>query len=678
MATTPVLCSALLIPLLISFVPSTALADSARPANESRQVTPENYIRAETDRMFAGINQRAGGINKLWKVRRPAALDQQPVIRMNRDTLYIGAIVDTEGGASFTLPKMPDDRYASVMVVDNDHYTSQVIYEPGTHEIAQDTKYVLVAARFQIKNPQDETEIQLLNQLQDQFTITAKSADPLPAFSWDSTSLQKLHNRYESEFQQLGQYAADWMGARGKVNEKTRHLAAAGAWGLLPEKDAIYINYAEHHDHKVCHKATYRQPENNAFWSITVYNAKGYMESDNNIVNSSTAVLNDDGSFTVYYGSEKACGQVDNRLDTGPDWNFLMRVYRPGQSVLDRSYTLPKAEPVPSASGEEFAHPNDFGVNTTAYRVSESNVYIQKHLKKAPVNTFAHQRNIVRVDTQQVIRENQDTLYSSAVVDVSKGATITVPDYDAYSIIQVIDMQNYSIGTIYPGESLTINKNDLSYGNYVYLNARTQPTSDDAAGLDAAHRQQDALQIEANSANPYATPDIVIPDDKLLEIRTALIKDVAQGKIKNYTTLMGTRDFVDPQGHLYATAYGWGGLPIEDAGYIVIPVKAEPGVCSQLALDPPPLNYAKGGFWSVTTYNTQGWLARDKAAISNREAKVGTDGNITLRFNCSGAENNLDTVEPFAALLRLYVPESAEQLAEYLSQARQQYVITQD
>jgi hypothetical protein len=212
----------------------------------------------------------------------------------------------------------------------------------------------------------------------------------------------------------------------------------------------------------------------------------------------------------------------------------------------------------------------------------------------------------------------------------------------------------------------------------VYLNARTQPTSDDAAGLDAAHRQQDALQIEANSANPYATPDIVIPDDKLLEIRTALIKDVAQGKIKNYTTLMGTRDFVDPQGHLYATAYGWGGLPIEDAGYIVIPVKAEPGVCSQLALDPPPLNYAKGGFWSVTTYNTQGWLARDKAAISNREAKVGTDGNITLRFNCSGAENNLDTVEPFAALLRLYVPESAEQLAEYLSQARQQYVITQD
>jgi hypothetical protein len=87
-------------------------------------------------------------------------------------------------------------------------------------------------------------------------------------------------------------------------------------------------------------------PENEAFWSITVYGSDGFMKSDNNIVNSSTARFNPDGTFTVYFGSEARCGDVPNRLDVSEGWNFLMRVYRPGASVLDGSYTLPAAVPV--------------------------------------------------------------------------------------------------------------------------------------------------------------------------------------------------------------------------------------------------------------------------------------------------------------------------------------------
>jgi hypothetical protein len=37
---------------------------------------------------------------------------------------------------------------------------------------------------------------------------------------------------------------------------------------------------------------------------------------------------------------------VPNWLDTTEGWNFLMRVYRPGRSVLDGAYTLPAATPV--------------------------------------------------------------------------------------------------------------------------------------------------------------------------------------------------------------------------------------------------------------------------------------------------------------------------------------------
>jgi hypothetical protein len=53
--------------------------------------------------------------------------------------------------------------------------------------------------------------------------------------------------------------------------------------------------------------------------------------------------MNADGTFTVHFGSKEACGDVPNRLDVSEGWNFLMRVYRPGQSVLNGSYKLPDA-----------------------------------------------------------------------------------------------------------------------------------------------------------------------------------------------------------------------------------------------------------------------------------------------------------------------------------------------
>lgn len=308
---------------------------------ETREVTPKTYCRAETDRTFYNASQMAGGVNRMFNFRNAVPLDRQTVVRMNKDTLYSVALVDTSKGATITVPEVPAGRYFSVLLIDNDHYCPGVIYTSGTHELPQDTKYLGIAIRIQLLQPDDPADIALVNQLQDQFVIQANSADPFPEPEWDQASLAALTDQYNKEFAKFDLYPDGWMGKRGDVDEATRHLACAGAWGLFPNKDAVYINYTGDLPTDKCHTATYRVPENNAFWSITVYGADGYMKSVNNILNASNTKMNDDGTFTVHFGSAEACGDVPNRLDTPEGWNFLMRVYRPGHSVLNGSYKLP-------------------------------------------------------------------------------------------------------------------------------------------------------------------------------------------------------------------------------------------------------------------------------------------------------------------------------------------------
>ena len=167
----------------------------------------------------------------------------------------------------------------------------------------------------------------------------------MPPSRWDQASLKALTQEYEKQSKQYASWKG-MMGPRGTVDEKTRHIAAAAAWGLNPDKDATYLNYGGQHDPGKCYSATYKVPENNAFWSITLYGEDGYMKSENNILNSSNAKLNGDGTFTAYFGSKELCGDVANRLDVTTGWNFLMRIYRPGPSVLDGSYVLPPVRPV--------------------------------------------------------------------------------------------------------------------------------------------------------------------------------------------------------------------------------------------------------------------------------------------------------------------------------------------
>ncbi|MDG3583934.1 DUF1254 domain-containing protein [Galbibacter pacificus] len=318
-----------------------------------------------------------------------------------------------------------------------------------------------------------------------------------------------------------------------------------------------------------------------------------------------------------------------------------------------------------SEKEEKPTEPDNIIVTTKNFVEAETDHYFSDLMKEVPVNTFNHHREYSDIKTQVVIRENQDCLYSHAVVDCSEGATLINPEWDKYSVIQVFDENQYTFAVLYPGDSLHITSDMLTKGNYVWLNTRTEVRPENEAGYTDAHKHQDAYIIKAKSNKPYTPKGF----DKasLDRVRDSLLY---QGpKVRSWKAF-GTPDVVSQEDYTIAAAGGWAGLPKEHAIYWpkIMPEgeAKKSSVCSKITLPKPPLQYDKGGFMSVTVYDMRGWIATENYALRDRNAEKDTDGSITFYFNCPDQKNNLDTVDNWTMVIRLYVPDTPEQVIDYV------------
>jgi len=83
------------------------------------------------------------------------------------------------------------------------------------------------------------------------------------------------------------------------------------------------------------------------FWSVTVYDAKGYLDANklnSYSVNSVTAKKGTDGSVTVQFGG--CDGLVPNCLPIMRGWNYTARLYRPRPEVVSGRWKFPQAQAV--------------------------------------------------------------------------------------------------------------------------------------------------------------------------------------------------------------------------------------------------------------------------------------------------------------------------------------------
>ena len=323
--------------------PTTATDDGPNLAalhaddmGEKIPVTLENYEVAESDLAFYNVTKLVG-MNTFFHFPTGAFdLDNQTVVRMNRDTYYSAAVIDTTQGASITIPET-NGRYLSVMVVQNDHYIDEVFLAPGTHEITRETEFAMVAMRIRANqsDPDDDAAIASLR-AGVKLDVGGNGSHTRP--NYDMEQLVALRDELTVEGTKLGTLMG-MQGAHGTI-EPTMHLyGTAIGWGLLPDAQAQYLSSPKFNNDG-CYMASYSAPpfKDPGFFSITIYDADGWIYSEDGILNEYNMSLNEDGSFDAHFGD---CGNVDNHLPTVEGWNYILRIYEPKLEELE-NFRLPE------------------------------------------------------------------------------------------------------------------------------------------------------------------------------------------------------------------------------------------------------------------------------------------------------------------------------------------------
>lgn len=314
---------------------------------QSKRVTLDDFVRAETDNYIRSI--AAEGLGRLAHTRSAVPVDDQGVVRMNRDTLYSHAVCDLDAGpVTLTLPD-PGARYQALQVINQDHLTKGVFYGPGKRAFSWQeigTRYVVFLVRT-LADPQLAQDMAAANALQDQLVLEQAAPGSLDLPDWDQEDLGGVREGLKI----LGRYIHGLSGAFGDAGEvdPIHHLVGtAVGWGGNPGYAAQYFGETpELNDGKTPHRLRLKDVPADGFWSVSLYNAEGFFEKNAASaysVNNLTAKPDPDGGVTIQFGG--CDGTAPNCLPIMPGWNYLLRLYRPRPEVLDGRWTPPMAEPL--------------------------------------------------------------------------------------------------------------------------------------------------------------------------------------------------------------------------------------------------------------------------------------------------------------------------------------------
>ncbi|MDP5215891.1 DUF1214 domain-containing protein [Ruegeria sp. 2205SS24-7] len=170
---------------------------------------------------------------------------------------------------------------------------------------------------------------------------------PFEAPDWDLEDLALIRGAM-NDIAIFGFDASYAFGLPDQVRPIDHLVGTAAGWGGLPRDAAMYLqDSVDANDGETSHAVTVSDVPVDAFWSVTVYNADGFVEANDlnvNGFNDFTVNRNDDGTITLHFG-----GCEDGRLNcipVKPGWNYGIRLYEPQETLLNGEWAFPQITPV--------------------------------------------------------------------------------------------------------------------------------------------------------------------------------------------------------------------------------------------------------------------------------------------------------------------------------------------
>ena len=319
---------------------------SSIPINAAPKVTAHNYVRAESDFQMRGYIEKFNCFGKFAIGRKPYDVNNQVTVRGNRDTLYSFGVFDLRSPLTITLPD-PKGRYQSLMIVNQDH-SIWAVYGPGKITLTQErvgTRYAILTVRT-FADPNGKQDLQEAYRLQDAVVVEQADLGKFEVPDWSKDEVERMRDTI-NVVASVAMDTSRMFGVKEELDPVYWMLGAALGWGGLPAEDSIYVNvFPEKNDGKTPYTLTVEDVPVDAFWSVTLYDAKGWIPvnkynaySFNNV----TAKKNEDGSITIHFGGDP---KQPNFLPIVPGWNYIVRLYQPRKEILDGNWKFPDPEAV--------------------------------------------------------------------------------------------------------------------------------------------------------------------------------------------------------------------------------------------------------------------------------------------------------------------------------------------
>ena len=389
------ICSLASATILLSSNDAAVVVVRAQEEEEEKKMIPvtvELFGRAESDVTFAKYLSFAKAFNQFAHLRALTPLDQQNIVRMNRDTLYSPSIIDfakcTPSGVTLIFPPadLIGDRFVSAMIVSQDHDIIATKYpdddngegiEITPSDVGTDKAFI----GLRIFTDGSEEDLVKAHAVQDAFRIVpsngaegdqetcemSKEEYMAEVAMWDKDSLATVRDLIKELQKHSNATSGEMFGPnRDEMNYLYYLFGTATGWGGQPPEDAVYIygpgGYGPPSDIDTSGDVAYqitiptndlplkRNPATGefiGFWSITVYDKDGFMEPNAlevNSINSATAKYDGD-QVTITLAPEATCvASPKNCIPITPSWNFIVRMYVPERSLIDGSYEAPKLQ----------------------------------------------------------------------------------------------------------------------------------------------------------------------------------------------------------------------------------------------------------------------------------------------------------------------------------------------